>query len=509
MSNVVPMRQTTQVDGTPPPFDLDAEAAVLSAVMLDPLSMPKISDFLRAEHFYADAHRRIFDAAFELASIGKPHDVVAIAAALKAKKRLSQVGGPAYLASILQATPAHLNVRHHAAIVYETWRVREAIAVSQRVTTHGYLGDTSNVQSFLDDASMAMTKIARAAIGVAAESNVETLQRIMRELEARGKSDGPKVAGMSFGFPSLDLQTGGMLPGDVIYVIALSHVGKTTFGLNTLVHTLRSGYGVQAFTTETGRDVYLKMIISCIGGVDNAVWTKRDPTQAEWARIAEAMKEIATWKHLAIDDTDPLTADQLEGVVRARAATAVQTEGKPLGLVLVDNFHCMGPGKGDGRERHVWMKENSCRIRTLANEVRVPTMVLAQRAAAAIERTTGIRPRPERGDMSYCKTAEQDADKIVYLINPPKYVGGRVAGEDSSVVHALSVKSRLTKAQDVVLQMQGEFCRFVDTAAEERQSASRKWVDKKAEAPAGTPPAAERTWSDEADEDDNPLTRGL
>ena len=70
-----------QVDGTPPPFDLDAEAAVLSAVMLDPLSMPKISDFLRAEHFYADAHRRIFDAAFELASIGKPHDVVAIAAA--------------------------------------------------------------------------------------------------------------------------------------------------------------------------------------------------------------------------------------------------------------------------------------------------------------------------------------------------------------------------------------------------------------------------------------------
>ena len=90
-----------------------------------------------------------------------------------------------------------------------------------------------------------MTKIARAAIGVAAESNVETLQRIMRELEARSKADGPKVAGMSFGFPSLDLQTGGMLPGDMIYVIALARgendVPDSTRSMHAAIGIRRSG----------------------------------------------------------------------------------------------------------------------------------------------------------------------------------------------------------------------------------------------------------------------------
>ena len=180
------------------------------------------------------------------------------------------------------------------------------------------------------------------------------------------------------------------------------------------------------------------MIISCIGGVDNAVWTKRDPTQAEWARIAEAAKEIATWKHLAIDDVDPLTADQLEGVVRARAATAVQTEGKPARTRARRQLPLHGPRerREDGRETSR-VDEGKLVPHSHAGERGSrPTMVLAQRAAAAIERTTGIRPR-QRGDMSYCKTRtgrrqNRSPDQPAEVRRRPS-----PAGEDSKSDHRM------------------------------------------------------------------------
>lgn len=123
-----------------PPHDLDAEAAVLSAVMLDPLALDRVNEFLRTEHFYAEAHRRMHEACVELRAAGMPIDVVQVGTWLRDRDRLAQVGGMAYLTEVLNAAPAVTNVVAYAHTVQEKWRVRQLAIVCQRVVAQAHTG---------------------------------------------------------------------------------------------------------------------------------------------------------------------------------------------------------------------------------------------------------------------------------------------------------------------------------------------------------------------------------
>ncbi len=148
------------VAGRVPPHDLEAEAAVLSAVMIDPLSLDKVLEFLKPEHFYSEAHRRIFEACSELKREGKPVDVVQVGTWLKDRERIAQVGGVGYLTEILNAAPAVANVAAYGYTIREKARVRQLIATCQRVAAEGYI-DYGEAQSFIDGAEQAVYEIAR------------------------------------------------------------------------------------------------------------------------------------------------------------------------------------------------------------------------------------------------------------------------------------------------------------------------------------------------------------
>jgi hypothetical protein len=123
-----------------PPHDLEAEAAVLSAVMVDATALAKVVGFLQAPHFYAEAHRRIYEAAVSLAGDGKPVDVVTVATSLRDHERLAQVGGMPYLTEILNAAPKVANVEAYGRTVHEKWRERHRILLGQRLAAEGYAG---------------------------------------------------------------------------------------------------------------------------------------------------------------------------------------------------------------------------------------------------------------------------------------------------------------------------------------------------------------------------------
>lgn len=145
--------------GRVPPHDLDAEAAVLSAVMLEPERLDSVA-FLRPEHFYSDANGRIFGAAQALAKVGTPIDIVSVASWLRDRERFAQVGGASYLAQISDATPAVAHVEFHALVVREKWRVRQLIATCQRVAAEGY-GDFGEVDAFIAKADDEVHSIAK------------------------------------------------------------------------------------------------------------------------------------------------------------------------------------------------------------------------------------------------------------------------------------------------------------------------------------------------------------
>jgi hypothetical protein len=146
-----------------PPHDLDAEAAVLSAMLLSGESVRVIlAGPLRAEHFYSDANGRIYETARELASAGRPVDIVVVASLLRDRDRLAQVGGPTYLAQLADATPAVAHVEAHAQIIVDKWRLRAAIATHQAIAAQGY-GDVGDVDAFLDAAAGAVAEHQREA----------------------------------------------------------------------------------------------------------------------------------------------------------------------------------------------------------------------------------------------------------------------------------------------------------------------------------------------------------
>lgn len=454
-------------ENTPPPFDNEAEGAVLSAVMLDCLAIPKL-DFLKPEHFYSEAHRRIYEAALELHAEGKAHDIVQVCTRLRDRKRIEQVGGVPYVTEILNAAPGVTNVRAYATTVYEKARIREAIATAQRIEATGYVGDTSNAQKYLDEAARAFGTIARRSIGAGGETNLDALKRIVAELRARSEGASAAMRGISYGFPSLDEMTGGMHSGELIYVVALTGVGKTAFSINVALNALAAGIGVQVFSTETSRQEWLEAAVSCRGHIDNAVWSKRAATGPEWDRVQTAMKEIAGWKHLSIDATEAPDVDYITSVCRARSETSVKLDGKPLGLVIVDNLHCLAPSADMAREprKDLVIKRSSEKLKALAARIGVPVLTLAQQRDNPFDKSTKLRQRPQSGSIADCRSAERDAGKVYYLHRAPMERGGKEFGEDPTRVLVIPTKARGAAVKDVELKLIGAHGRLVDIAGE-------------------------------------------
>ncbi|MDP9000493.1 MAG: AAA family ATPase, partial [Myxococcota bacterium] len=221
-------------EGRVPPHDLGAEAAVLSAVMVDPLALDKVCEFLKAEHFYSEAHRRTFEACIELSGEGKPVDVVQVATWLRDRDRLAQVGGVAYLTELLNAAPAVANVAAYGRTIHEKWRVRQLLLACQRVTALGYAG-YGEAQQFIDSAEQAVYDIARTR-----ESNsVRTLKEVMRETFERidkANARGARITGIPTGFDRYDRITSGLHDGEVTIIAARPGMGKTSFVLNIAVN---------------------------------------------------------------------------------------------------------------------------------------------------------------------------------------------------------------------------------------------------------------------------------
>jgi DnaB-like helicase N terminal domain/AAA domain len=145
-----------------PPHDLDAEAAVLSAMLLSREAVDRVRNILESEHFYSDANGRIYEVAQELASEGRPVDITLVASVLRDQDGLAQIGGPSYLAQLADATPAVAHVEAHAERVFDKWRLRTAIATHQAFAARGY-GDVGDVDQFLEDAARAVADHQREA----------------------------------------------------------------------------------------------------------------------------------------------------------------------------------------------------------------------------------------------------------------------------------------------------------------------------------------------------------
>jgi replicative DNA helicase len=462
------------VEARVPPHDLDAEAAVLSAVMVDPGALDKVNEFLRPEHFYSEAHRRVYEAAVELSATGKPVDVVQVATWLRDHERLAQAGGVAYLTEILNAAPAVANVAAYGRTIHEKWRVRQLILTCQRVTAHGYAG-YGEAQEFIDGAEQAIYDIARTR----ESTSVQTLRDVMQETFRRitkATERGARIIGMSTGFDRYDRITSGLHDGELTIVAARPGMGKTSLVLNMAVNVAspqqlesardpnerweEPGCGVVVFTLEMPREQIVNRMLCSEARVDVSRVRTGMLTPSDWNKLTQAAAHLANLS-VWVDDTPALSILELRSKVRRLQAEFDQVDPatgdkkRRIGLVVVDYLQLM-KGREGAASREQEISEISRGLKQLAKELSLPVIALSQ-LNRAVETRGEKSKRPQLSDLRESGAIEQDADNICFIYRDDYY---NKESADRAIAELIVAKQRNGPTDTVRVRFDAQYTRF-------------------------------------------------
>ncbi len=486
-----------------PPHDLDAEAAVISAVLLDAAALSRIEDFLRPEHFYSGAHRVIYEASIAVKATGVPIDAITVLSRLKETGRLQQVGGSPYITEILDSTPAPGNVRAHAATVFERWRVRQTILVCERASAYGH--GVTDAQAYVDSVIRGLSDLSRQRPGEKVENNFETLRRIVRELQEGADTKAPttKGRGIPTGVKPYDENLLGLFAGQKTTIVAPPRVGKTALALQIAVNVAQLGIGVAFWSTEMLRDEIGDRQLAYLASVDSRriLQAKQKPTLTaeEWRRIAMTMSEIEKVRYAlhVFDDPDP-SVDDIAARTKALHEQSMALNGVPLGLVIVDYVQKLKVARCvQGRQKHEQVAYSTERLKILAGELKLPVIELAQEKNREVDKAKGCRARPELGMAADCFQIERSANNVVYLWRPRE--------RDGRHVKAVVVKQRGGDESEFDLQFEKEFSRFSERPFSADHSDHEPRSSRRSRADQEPPPGR----FDDEDDGSSTLTGGM
>ena len=469
--------------GRVPPHDLDAEAAVLSAVLLAAEAFDRVQETLSPEHFYAEAHRRIYEAVLDLHTSGKQVDLVTVAAWLRDRERIGQVGGMEYLAQLSDATPAVAHVGAHATLIREKWRMRQLIATCQRVAAEGYT-NSEEVQAFIDQAEQSVFDIARIAEGssiVTVKDAIHGAFQILSEAAKRGGG----ITGTPTGFRQLDRKIAGLHPGDLYIVAGRPGMGKTSLVLNMAVNVAmprrkavaensepygegdieEPGDGVAFFSLEMPREQLAARLLSVEARVDVSRIRSGEIRREDWNKLTDAAARLGRLP-IWLDDTPALTLLDLRAKVRRLQADVKRGDAPggatKIGMVCIDYLQLM-QGRRDAGSREQEISELSRGLKQLAKEMGVPVMALSQLNRSVETRTTKDK-RPQLSDLRESGAIEQDADAIFFIYRDEYYFKD---SPDRGIAEIIVAKQRNGPTGSIKVKFTSEFTRFDDLAPDE------------------------------------------
>jgi replicative DNA helicase len=465
------VRDDSEPEGLAPAHDLEAEASVLSAVILDPAALPRVADFLEAEMFYSEAHRQIYAAAQALRAAGTPVDAQTLASRLRDTQRLAQVGGVGYIAEVLGASPVVQNVRAHAETVHERWRVRAIQALGRRALVSGY--EVADAQAYADALVSSAAAVARRKPGVKVETNLDTLKRLAREMSGEGHVTGA-TRGIPTGIPALDEKLLGLSPGQKVTLVAKPGRGKTAMGLQIAMNVARQGVGVMYFSTEMSRDELAERQLALLSSVDSRLIRKQRTKPildgGAWKRLERGLGSLLGIRYrLAIHDDSDVTPEDICARVRAKFDASLTEDGVPLGLVVVDYVQRLAPSpRFDARknsQKHEVIGHATKMLKQLAQSLGICVLELAQQKNSTDGK--GKETKPALGDVAMCFDVEREADAVMYLWRPTA---------DKRATKVIIAKQRGADEDDVDLDFEREFSRFRDPQATYAASPSRQYV---------------------------------
>ena len=434
-----------------PPQNVEMEQSILGAILQNNDAIVRLADTLQEEDFYHDAHKWLYRAMLDLFQENVPIDVLTVNEWLKKKDRLDAIGGPAYLAELVELVPTAAHVDYHARVVREKSILRALIRTATNIVTDSYEAD-EDVAALLDRAERAILEISQGK----ATSGFVDLQSVLkdsfRQLETLSARKDP-ITGLPTGFNDLDRQTAGLQASDLIIIAGRPSMGKTTLALNIAAHAgMQTGKPIAVFSLEMSKEQMALRMLCAEARVDSAKLRTGFLAGSDWSLLTTAAGDLSGQANLYIDDTPMQTALD----IRAKARR-LRSEQGDLGLVIIDYLQLMqGRSRAENRQQEI--SDITRALKALARELHVPVVALSQLSRAVEQRRP---PKPQLSDLRESGAIEQDADVVALLYRDEVY---NEDSDERGVAEVNIAKHRNGPTGTLRLAFRGEFTRFDNLA---------------------------------------------
>lgn len=387
------------------PQNIEAEMSVLGCAFLNKNALTKICEDLYPDMFYSDANKKLFEAIKRCYDEKIPIDITTIKEELDKKKDLSAVGGIDYISEVIDSVATAANLDYYIKIVKDKAVIRNLIETATDIVTNAYEED-EDLTHILDDAEKKILNVVKErqtsdfihikdAIAVAQE-NLEKL--------SQNKGD---ITGIPTGFYDLDKVTSGLHAGEMIIIAARPGMGKTAFALNIATYAAQNTkQAVAIFNLEMPAEQLVNRMRSAVGQIDSSKIRTGNMSHEDWKRINEANSQLAETNIQIVDDAGITAAE-----IKAKCRNLANKE-EGLGLVIIDYLQLVTSGGKRPESRQQEVSDISRSLKTMAMELKVPVIALAQLSRNAEKRENN---QPMLSDLRESGSIEQDADMVLFI----------------------------------------------------------------------------------------------
>ena len=390
----------------PLPKNLDAERCVIGAILQENSYLNAVIEKgLKAEDFFLDQHRLMFETMLEMSEMNTPPDPLTLPEFLSRKGKLEAAGGIAYVAGITDGVPRIINVEHYARIVKEKSLLRSLAHATNAIQQRAIAGE-EDADALLDQAESQLFELAESRVRAGFVGVKELVQENFARLE-QIFTEGRNITGLSTGYAKLDERTSGLQPSELIILAARPSMGKTALALNLAQNiAVNHRESVAVFSLEMSKESLLMRLLASQARIDSHKFRTGHLGREDWRKITDALAELGE-APLWIDDSGSATVIEMGAKCRRLA------KDKNLKLVIVDYLQLVH-ARGRFGSRNEEVASISRGLKALAKELKVPILCLSQLTRAP-EREDR---RPQLSDLRESGAIEQDADVVMFINRP-------------------------------------------------------------------------------------------
>lgn len=432
------------------PQNLEAEMSILGACFLSTYALDKVCEEVTSEMFYSEANKRIFEAIYSLHQNKIPLDSTVLVNEIEKRENINSIGGLEYLSEVVDSVISAANIDYYIDIVREKALRRKLVEVSTSITTSAFDEETET-NDIIDNAEKSIFSVTKSRKAGEFKTISDVMKNTQARLEDLAKND-KEITGIATGFYDFDKLTSGLHENELIIIAARPAMGKTAFALNLAVNSaINSKKNVALFNLEMSAEQLAMRMIAAQGGIDQNKLKTGRLEHNDWKKVNEAMSELSD-TNLYIEDASGISVSEIRAKCRRLA-----TQGPGLGLVIIDYLQLIEGSSRYAGNRQQEVSEISRSLKTMAMELSVPVIALAQ-----LSRSVELREnkRPIMSDLRESGSIEQDADIVAFLYRDDYYNKSAAEQTNVSVTELIVGKHRNGSTRTIELLFERTMSNF-------------------------------------------------